>query len=504
MSNRIPVEELVEVNEYRRNISRIITLPSDFPEIGRIIDSEARLEIIKATAQDGAVRLDGVIKWFITYRPADGSSRVITYQKSIELDQVLDFEEARFGMEVDAEVITRMVEVREVGDRRISLRLPVIYRVRVYREDDMTYIVKDNGYTIITRPYTMEKGVIEKEVERTIDTTETIPESIDASTDILGTDSKIIVNTVETRRDSVIIRGEILTNIIYVTSRGQIVSRRLRSYYDEKVRISGVNEAMQAYVEATILREESLYQGGSSISLSYDVSFNILVITEEEVDIPVEIIDTDLFPQQEYILVERRVTEEKTKFLVSEDLIIPENQPDAAKVIKSTAKIGEQGVDILDDGIIIEGDGEVSHLYVSTAPDQPVYSVRDIFPFSKFIDIPGLDEDNRVYAEVRVDKVRTNLIDERTIKSNIILEAKILVTELVRVPVIVGVGEEDNGNYDDDDIIGSDYQRYIVRSGDSLWVIARRFGVSVEEITQLNNISANTSLEIGQELLIPS
>ncbi|WP_340113612.1 peptidoglycan DD-metalloendopeptidase family protein [Maribellus mangrovi] len=41
---------------------------------------------------------------------------------------------------------------------------------------------------------------------------------------------------------------------------------------------------------------------------------------------------------------------------------------------------------------------------------------------------------------------------------------------------------------------------YKVRSGDSLWVISRRYKTPIREICRLNNISENTVLQIGQPL----
>ncbi len=50
---------------------------------------------------------------------------------------------------------------------------------------------------------------------------------------------------------------------------------------------------------------------------------------------------------------------------------------------------------------------------------------------------------------------------------------------------------------------GSGVREYVVKAGDSLWLIAQRFGTTVEAIKQLNGFTTNL-LNIGQVLKIPS
>ncbi len=45
---------------------------------------------------------------------------------------------------------------------------------------------------------------------------------------------------------------------------------------------------------------------------------------------------------------------------------------------------------------------------------------------------------------------------------------------------------------------------YVVKKGDSLWLIAKRYGVSSDALTKANNIKNAKSLKVGQKLTIPA
>jgi len=50
----------------------------------------------------------------------------------------------------------------------------------------------------------------------------------------------------------------------------------------------------------------------------------------------------------------------------------------------------------------------------------------------------------------------------------------------------------------------SDGQRYVVRNGDSLWTIGRKFGVSSRAIARWNGMAPRDTLRVGRELIIKS
>lgn len=51
-------------------------------------------------------------------------------------------------------------------------------------------------------------------------------------------------------------------------------------------------------------------------------------------------------------------------------------------------------------------------------------------------------------------------------------------------------------------VVGNDYDTYVVKSGDNLYAIARKYGVSVDKLKDINYLSSNL-LSVGQKLLVP-
>ena len=65
--------------------------------------------------------------------------------------------------------------------------------------------------------------------------------------------------------------------------------------------------------------------------------------------------------------------------------------------------------------------------------------------------------------------------------------------------VVKAIAEYVGGQY----IAPSEGNYYTVKSGDSLWSISRKFGITVNELKSANNLTSNL-LSVGQNLLIPS
>jgi len=55
-----------------------------------------------------------------------------------------------------------------------------------------------------------------------------------------------------------------------------------------------------------------------------------------------------------------------------------------------------------------------------------------------------------------------------------------------------------------DTVVVPEIKIHVVKKGESLWVIARKYGVTVQDIVDANNIKNRNIIKINQELIIPA
>ena len=88
------------------------------------------------------------------------------------------------------------------------------------------------------------------------------------------------------------------------------------------------------------------------------------------------------------------------------------------------------------------------------------------------------------------------IIQDNSLKNNNLSIGQILRIRSKEGEVLECFGEDFNDSI-------SNYEVYKVQRGDSLYSIARKYGISVDDIKSVNNLNNNT-ISIGQELKIPS
>ena len=90
-----------------------------------------------------------------------------------------------------------------------------------------------------------------------------------------------------------------------------------------------------------------------------------------------------------------------------------------------------------------------------------------------------------------------NLNMANEVEVRCVLSADISLIEKSEIPMITGIERKDRE--DECGIV-----IYFVKSGDTLWRIAKRYSISIDSIKELNNLEDKNTINVGDRLIIPA
>ena len=162
---------------------------------------------------------------------------------------------------------------------------------------------------------------------------------------------------------------------------------------------------------------------------------------------------------------------------------------------------GEKGYDLfsrlLKDRIIYEGEIELSFLY--EADNASRIGIKNIIlPFNYNMDCKDVSPTSEIETNVKVNLQDFVVMPDENIDIKIDLDFIVTASNNKNIQVIEEINIDETRQNEKYSLI-----IYFVKSGDTLWSIAKRFRSTVENISKLNSIEDSNKIDIGQQLFIP-
>lgn len=510
MPESLRVDEVVAERTFTSNVVRNVSISSGLPAAARVVSVNARVEIDSIEMETGYVIVNGVIRSTIYYAPVDDESNVQSFRRNFTFSERISVRGARRGLDADAEALITDINFNLINQRNIGLEYTVAIDLDITAPDTIPFVPERDDIDIRRERFRIQRSIRERNYTRSLVETVRLPSGSQNIRRVVDVETAIQVSEITTSYDRIRVRGIIRSSMLYVNQQGQVEYVDLTYGYNESFSFSGVTPEMNAYVETRIIDDRVEMVDNRRVRLSTEIVFTILVIAEEMVEIPTEIIRPidGLYPDRRTVIVERVVVEERTRVSARDSVTIPQGNPDIARVISASGNIRGGSIDVDADnrGVLISGEIDANIIYVADLPQQPVYFAPAVITFSNFLDFPEVRSNMRAYADIDLNSITATRVSDRELSVRAVLNINILVTERVRVPIITGIRDQPVPPVQLPTPIPTrpgETFTYIVKSGDTLYEIAQRFGITVDRIVAINNISDPENLRIGQSLLIP-
>lgn len=481
-------------------IEQEVLVPDIKPDVMKIIRVEAVPFIQEAEINDGAIKAQGRINYYILYRSMDGGTL-----KGISAEypfvQNITTSLAKAGMNLDINVVAKNVIYSLPNERKIMLKTELVFEYSVSDIASVSLPVNiENGEGV---EYKMGEDTFNNIIDikkESIEISEEIilPEDVGSIEEIVKVSSQIKNTDYKVSYNKILVKGDLDLRLLYIKSGEQaaLSTYNLTVPFAGMIEFDNISDSYKFDIKYTLQNLQLVLSGGENSVLNVQGAVLARAVMYEEKDIAHI---TDFYStNKELIYNSENVAVIKNKSSLEKEISINERigtLEENSKIIDTAVDVNSLATSVSGGNLYISGSVKILVMYENTsngAIDVKAFEAvaESTVPLGKEIEPQNVD--------VNIDVVKKDItLSGNTVEANIVLNVKIDMENIDKITVIQDINEEniDESNFDSMYI-------YIVKKGDTLWSIAKKYKTTVAKIANVNNINDENKIDVGQKLLL--
>lgn len=478
-------------------------VPDIKPDILNVISTSGVVCIYKKEIIDGKIKLDGCINTYIMYlADTQDESTVRGLNTNLDFSQTIDMEKAESSMNLDTNLVLKGLDCKVLNGRKIHVKAMIEIETKVSSNETIEYI-KDihslNDLQLLSKGFRINSLVGNGSTKIYAKDTFNIDE-IDNLVEVMKTDLKIINKDTKVSYNKVLIKADLETKILYLTedNRINVVEGRIpiMGFIDlpnisEEHNCDVKYEIKNLIVKPNNVEEHSIY-----IEAEIEVYCEAYENKELEMiqDLYSPTVSLNFTKKQVRVIGQKESRQQVCS--IREKEMLPEIGPRKIYDVEVYPIIDKQN--ILNGRILYEGEVELNFIYASGASNG-VETKQISIPFNFSMDFDGIKSEMNVDTIVEISLQDFVVLPDESIDIKVDLTFTAISSKDSSLSIIDEIQEtEENRNLCQYSMV-----IYFVKSGDTLWNIAKRFGSTVNDIARVNGIEDVDNLQVGRQLFIP-
>ncbi len=494
------VNKLIATKKEMILVEGDMIVPDSKPDILNTICTSGVICIYKKEILDEKIRLDGNINTYIMYMADDENDKIRGITTSLEFSENIQIANCKSGMKCKTETKLKSIETKVINGRKIGIKAAIDVEIKIYSNEDIEIInnIQDPGdIQLLKKDVKVNSlvGIGDTKIYAkdtiNINNNDNLAEILKAGLEITDRDVKISYNKILTKAETEI-------KIMYLTEDNRIGT------VNAKIPVVG-------FIDIPNITEDNI------CDIDYEIK-NIVIkpnSVEEHsiyIEIEVEVIAT--------------VYEEKVINLI-QDLYSPVEKLEynQKKIITITDKKNINEIRQIRENIQVEGienkiicDVDVIPYIQNQSKSNNMISINGEIQLQFILANDNLQVDTRI-VKIPFDFNIENIENIESMETNIqlqVINKDFIIQDGGMVSVNIDIGIDFNSYrnsiFNVIENIQTNGQRedeecsiivYIVRKGDTLWNIAKKFGSTIESIVIINEIEDENNIIPGQKIFIP-
>lgn len=494
-------KQVLNINKMVAKNSQIVWLEQDIlvpdtkPDVMKVIGVNAIPMISNIEVVDGLIKVNGEVIYYIIYRSTE-NDETKGISMTYPFTQNINEKNAKQGMHARVKADTRNIIFSSPNERKISIKTELILKYELDDTENIELIKNidaDGGIEFL------------KKSDLVFNVMDSKSEVIDANEDIVLADNEIKIKEIlrinvkivnpeyKVSYNKILPKGELEIQMLYIGTDGMVNTKMVEIPFSGMIEFDNIKEDSKFDIKYNLRNlEVSINEDGSMINISAEILADSVMYEESNIEYISDFYSTNKnlkYNTEEIAIIKNKERLEK-QINIKETVgsIDPK-----AKIVSSMVDTSYITTKVTGGNIYLGGSLKVDALVdTGNTLEKKTYEIdiNEAVSLGKEIDEKYVDID------VKVNKQSvTNMVGN--VEVIIGLNLGINMSNIDKVIVVGDVEEEDINELD-----FSSMYMYIVKKGDTLWDIAKKYKTSVSKIVNINNIEDENSISIGQKILI--
>ncbi len=511
-----PVQTRKEVTciTHQFHLGEDMNVPDAKEDIVEVVQCDGAIRITDVAQMEQYLKVKGEIEYHFLYITDNEDKRMASLNGKIPMEELIYTE----GVEDEFQVRCNQLEIegKAVHSRKVTLEAFVELEVKktsVETEDmlldissDIPAFKKKKKISILQAQGRKKEQYRIKEQMKLSGTKENIGEML---TTQLG------CYKLETRmgQDELMFHGEFQFFCMYITDEWKEDWQMQTIPFEGKVSWDGLEEGMYHTVRhsmSDISVDVQMDEDGEMRMLVLEASLHMDIWAyndqEEEILEDMYALEKNCVIDEKELFLESLVVQKQSRCKIVETLGVPELKDELLQVCNTSGHLQIEKMEVVEEGIMVEGIVHVQFLYVRGNDSLPYASWVGMVPFTHMIECASECASANVCMNQMLYEVEGNLEQVSiTMAGNEEIDIRAIVNfqSFIRKPeVIRGISGMEYVPFTKEElekqagIIG-----YIYKEGDDLWTLSKQYHTTPESILKINKISEK-EIKTGRKLLI--
>ena len=487
-----PETERAQVNFFKKNVTTELssdyTLPDYLPEIRKMLGINAKISPISRYIGGSGIEFSGRVDYDIIYVGGDGKLSSVPLGADFSFDvqpEVPTHIDWNSSNDAFADVETDMLHCRVTAPRKLNVKCRLHAMVRAYGYDDICSDLKGcdgNAERLINDVSSMK---IQRQMSEVIELSDEIPTDIPTENiRVISAQSNVSIGDTSESGGRLNCRGEVIAEILYENSEnGDLHQAKKRIPFSQEIEADNTESLGNSSVNIRgISGETKISLGANKLLLDTEV----ILEAEKAKNIPISVTQDIYIPGKETNAEYRDFRFETLKKCANATLTVTCSIPindlslsEESEIIDSHATARAEGLTLDGNDLIISGNCKIR--IISKAGDE-YFSEETTLPFSLDTALSFDEEKLTLFGIPSVTDCRCRLEGTNaSIEVDIFMPYSITQEQTVRIAESVQCSGHSSAPR-------SGITVYYPTNGERLWDVAKRFGTSLRNLAEANDL----------------